>query len=573
MALNALQAGKTGSKCTPVTLIKGDGGTYAVCMSVDRYYGGVDLSPLSWSVTVENAAGATDEYKLTAKINEKTIETEWIPEGTATAAVGITKFKLSGFGEDGKTLVWQSGTYHIRIDDTINYVPGSETETALTEVQKLIIYVDGELNRVIKAADAAEAAAEAANRAADRAEGIADGTRIAALEKFTIDPETYSLAGDLVQLDNYSGMPMNCVTHIEPVQAGSGDPSPDNVRPITGFSGAKLIKHGKNIANIHSFYGIGSNNKVEISGNAVHVYTATAGTYAGANTSRFMLKGGVNYTISAECTEYVSGTARIGLRRADTNAFVSGSSIHFEKAETQKSTFSVAEDLEVYMSALVTWSTSMTGDATFKNIQLEIGSAVTAYEPYQGETFSADFGQTVYGGTLDWNTGVLTVTHAYKKLSTVPSSLGITLRTDTLRFLVNGFGEYETGDTSRLDSKCNQLTYKSVNSADVVGFQVTEKSNGNIIVSMPISAVGTTASGINAWLANHPLEFAIVVPNPTTIQLTPVQLTALQGMNNIWCDAGETTVSGRKNILWLTDYLIDRIKALEMAVISTGGNV
>lgn len=37
------------------------------------------------------------------------------------------------------------------------------------------------------------------------------------------------------------------VVGIEPVQSGSGDPSPDNVRPITGWTGANVIRAGKNL--------------------------------------------------------------------------------------------------------------------------------------------------------------------------------------------------------------------------------------------------------------------------------------------------------------------------------------
>ncbi len=35
-----------------------------------------------------------------------------------------------------------------------------------------------------------------------------------------------------------------------------------------------------------------------------------------------------------------------------------------------------------------------------------------AYEPYRGEMLHMELGQTVYGGSLDWGRGVLTVTHA-----------------------------------------------------------------------------------------------------------------------------------------------------------------
>lgn len=47
----------------------------------------------------------------------------------------------------------------------------------------------------------------------------------------------------------------------------------------------------------------------------------------------------------------------------------------------------------------------------YEKVQLEVGSAGTAYEPYRGEEFTVDLGQTVCGGSYNWRTGVLTVTH------------------------------------------------------------------------------------------------------------------------------------------------------------------
>ena len=55
--------------------------------------------------------------------------------------------------------------------------------------------------------------------------------------------------------------------------------------------------------------------------------------------------------------------------------------------------------------------------------------------------------------------------------------------------------------------------------------------------------------------------------------LTPQDIHALQGENNIWSGAGEVTVSGRRDVLWLTGHLIDKIRTLEEAIVSMGGNV
>ena len=39
-------------------------------------------------------------------------------------------------------------------------------------------------------------------------------------------------------------------THFLPIQEGEGDPSPDNIRPITGWNSIKVRKCGKNLAKI-----------------------------------------------------------------------------------------------------------------------------------------------------------------------------------------------------------------------------------------------------------------------------------------------------------------------------------
>ena len=52
-------------------------------------------------------------------------------------------------------------------------------------------------------------------------------------------------------------------------------------------------------------------------------------------------------------------------------------------------------------------------NGTYKELQLEISSTATEYEPYEGDTFNTELGRTVYGGTLDLTTGVLTVNTGY----------------------------------------------------------------------------------------------------------------------------------------------------------------
>ena len=168
MGINRLMVGKNGSRATPVIQIKGDSGTHIIRMEVPRFYGGVDLAPLMWMVTAENANGATEEYVINnTDVSGSIVGMDWKLRGTATAAEGVTEFTLSGFA--GSDKVWQSGTYRIRIDGKVEHVPGSEEQTQLTDVQKLILYVNSELDGIVEAGQNAAAAATEALEAAEEA--------------------------------------------------------------------------------------------------------------------------------------------------------------------------------------------------------------------------------------------------------------------------------------------------------------------------------------------------------------------------------------------------------------------
>ena len=50
--------------------------------------------------------------------------------------------------------------------------------------------------------------------------------------------------------DGADGIPLkSCIVRVEPVQAGSGDPSPDNERPITGWTGCDVKHSGADTSN------------------------------------------------------------------------------------------------------------------------------------------------------------------------------------------------------------------------------------------------------------------------------------------------------------------------------------
>ena len=59
----------------------------------------------------------------------------------------------------------------------------------------------------------------------------------------------FEASGGVAACHPVAGYPLEVRSGIEPVQSGSGDPSPSNVRPITGWTGATLTRCGKNLIN------------------------------------------------------------------------------------------------------------------------------------------------------------------------------------------------------------------------------------------------------------------------------------------------------------------------------------
>ena len=156
-----------------------------------------------------------------------------------------------------------------------------------------------------------------------------------------------------------------------------------NVRAFRPRERAEVRACGKNLFDPGSLYASAAN--MDVSGDSVRIYTTgDGGTWRGARTPVFTIHAGVPYTLSATLDAYVSGNARIGLRGAEDNTFLSGITLVFGSGTGSLSaTFTPEADDEVYLSLLCTNTTVLTGDCTFSDIQLEIGGAATAYEPHR----------------------------------------------------------------------------------------------------------------------------------------------------------------------------------------------
>lgn len=171
-----------------------------------------------------------------------------------------------------------------------------------------------------------------------------------------------------------AGYPLGVKAKWEPVQEGSGDPSPDNIRPITGRNAVSVARSGKNQVNIPDFtLSVDTNNRTK----RVNV-NIPAGTY----------------TLSLIHTKNTSGF------------IVQLHTIHTKNDKLIFSTFPNTFTLENDATYMYFYIKNEEGNLdNISNIQLELGSTATPYEPYTGSTTSISLSETVYGGEVDAVTG------------------------------------------------------------------------------------------------------------------------------------------------------------------------
>lgn len=192
-------ADKSAPMSPMIRLMCGDTRTQIVHFIVNRLFGEVDLCELSWKIKVVDAKGEADIHEPHGEVvcSAEQIEVEWLIHGIATSTPGETRFELIGVdeGADGDPIIWQSGIGTILVTECLHAESSGNTEQ-LSELNKLIVYVDGELKNVIASGKAAEDAAKRANDAADRIENGVPGGSASAMVVNIENSGTYNLKLD-----------------------------------------------------------------------------------------------------------------------------------------------------------------------------------------------------------------------------------------------------------------------------------------------------------------------------------------------------------------------------------------
>ena len=230
-------------------------------------------------------------------------------------------------------------------------------------------------------------------------------------EVFTLGEwgQTETKSGSIVSFEGDETTAIKSLTaQIVPKQSGSGDPSPSNVRPISGWDAVNVNKTGKNLLN-HilttrtvngTTFTVNADKSITISGTPtarVRV-SISSGIVADGNVAKYFSTGGMPSGTRIYCREVQNGSTSYPTISPNANMPVGA----------------------VFDSLAIEVNTSFDGTAFTIYPMVEVGTSATTYEPYQGTTYPISLGQTVYGGTLEVMSGKLTITKVLADMGTLP---------------------------------------------------------------------------------------------------------------------------------------------------------
>lgn len=212
--------------------------------------------------------------------------------------------------------------------------------------------------------------------------------------------KSFETAGNPVVIPEYVSLEKLAID-FSPKQAGSGDPSPENVRPISGYDEVTVNVRGKNLFDdtkaiynpTYWSYDSASNEWRTEESQATLIYV------------ELPLDRG-SYVLSAQVTALEGDQAKLSIR---TNENV----IVVQKTFSDVGLISLQWTCENEGTYRIMLGGNGMGKVYIKNTMFELGSTPTDYEPYQGDTYDIALPETIYGGTVDTVRGVGSKTWGY----------------------------------------------------------------------------------------------------------------------------------------------------------------
>lgn len=370
--------------------------------------------------------------------------------------------------------------------------------------------------------------------------------------------------GNPAQCYPVAAYPLGVTASWEPVQEGSGEPSPDNIRPIKGRDSVKVERCGGNV--IEFLRTNDSHESVKIAVDAEKNITLNGALTREANIIIGMCRlhwvAGKTYTMYVK---KVGGSASLGSGDGITFAyslFTQDYNRYF-RGDTRSTNLNayIASDAALAETELVFMLQCWRANTVFNNFKFQIEvvpgtTAPTTYAPYTGQTATLTLPRTIYGGTVDAVTGEGQETW---KIATIDAK--------KIKFSSDGNDRfwnlpYHTADGATGASKiiCSHFISSTFLVNEPYAFFFTQPNRLQNLFSSVDELNDYCAA---QYAAGTPVQIVYQsLKEPVPFTATGAQpIPALPGVNTIMTDADSVMVTGRADP-------IKRITDLEDAVAS-----
>lgn len=287
----------------------------------------------------------------------------------------------------------------------------------------------------------------------------------------------------------------------------------ENLCPITGWDGVAVTDEGKNLADPSKVL----NGYITDDGDfAQNIYYRTV-------VIDDLKPGTYTFSVTMTATAYITR-----LLFDDIVSYVAYTGNEF--------TFTTTKSGVVKIS----FRNATTTEIGVANIQVELGSTASAYEPYKSRTASVDFSETVYGGTVDLTTGECVVDRAMVDLGTL--EWGVTADRFIAGVITPNPLSKSTWDVANPMAICSQYKYGVIatrNGVDkAIGF-----FGGTLFAR---DTAYSSASDFKAAMSGVQLVYELA--NPTILTIAPTDIMLFNGINNISPNCGKISFDYHTNI-------------------------
>ena len=187
-----------------------------------------------------------------------------------------------------------------------------------------------------------------------------------------------------------------------------------------------------------------------------------------------------------------------------------------------------------YMSA----SYSMVQTDSISDFQVEFGESFTSFEETESTKVSVPLGRTIYGGSVDLISGLLSVEYVSFELDTLTWQGGNVGGTYCWNTNMSGNNLKIPENGSIFDGVCDTYTPIRFNGVSANVNTIALRNNGVLYVNNNSTSISPTG------------HVTIALATPLIIQLSQREIQTLYGDNTIWndADAGDTSVTYRRDI-------------------------